>query len=639
MEGIDMGQPPPIRLSIHDEDGGPQLVLQDPELPSRRFHGGLKIATSRELSAPMRRAITIIRQAIGNLQEQDGHVVCGSLSPLACAEWLLTAYWLDEFDPEVVEPMADQLIALQNPSGGWSIAVGGADHISTSILSYLALKLAGTSANDETMTAARRYLIASGGIQCADTRARRYLAIYGQIPFPNCGHDENRYFSHLENRAWRTICQLKAVRQLAPHFGVGELLLCPMEARTPNHWIGRAFRAAHRLLVRYNRRSNRKHPLDENLEMWQWRGILWNAMQEKSQSPTFERCEKTESLHRLSELVRNQPERAAQILSSCQPRKTALALEAIVGSGISSQANAVQRAAKTICAGPVEASHYDAAVMLRSLCHFSSAEQSSDEGVPPELQLLLPGKDAKVDQWDVTDFKERLEDCRKKLRSQLTGSQLRDGSWQRCPYATAYALGALAADGNRLGNKQVDQAIRFLRRVQKSDGSWLPRSQHSGSSDASDCKAGAIATTAEVLLGCGAVGLSGADPALMLAAGWLLAHQQPGGGWGECGMTAQGYLAGEGPSSLFDTAVAVLALSRTGYGHTSAVGLGIDFLMESELFADAVDSVTESDFPVSLESLCMMLRALCEWTKTEDNHSQSKTAGFDAVPAPTLVRW
>ena len=38
MEGIDMGQQPPIRLSIHGEDGGPRLVLQDPELPSRRFH-------------------------------------------------------------------------------------------------------------------------------------------------------------------------------------------------------------------------------------------------------------------------------------------------------------------------------------------------------------------------------------------------------------------------------------------------------------------------------------------------------------------------------------------------------------------------------------------------------------------------
>ncbi|HJN65222.1 MAG TPA: prenyltransferase/squalene oxidase repeat-containing protein [Pirellulales bacterium] len=634
-----MTQQPPIRLSIHDEDRGPRLLLQDPELPSRRFYGGLKMATSRELSAPMRRAITIARQAIGNLQEQDGHVVCKSLSPLACAEWLLAAYWLNAFDREVVEQMADQLIALQNPSGGWSIAVGGADNISTSILIYLALKLAGTSANDETMTAARRYLIASGGIQCADARARRYLALYGQIPFPTCDQDENRHFSHLENRAWKTICQLKATRQLAPHFGVGELLLCPVEVRTPNRWIGRALRATYRLRARYISRSNRDHSSDRNLEMWQWRGILWNAIQEKSQSPTFERCEKTESFHRLIELVRNQPERAAQILSSCQPRKTALALEAIVGAGISSQANALRLAAKAICAGPVEASHYDAAVMLRSLCRFGSAEQSPDEGVPPELQLLLPEKDATIHQWDVTEFKERLEDCRTKLRNQLTDSQLRDGSWQRCPYATAYALGALAADGNRLGNKQIDQAIRFLRRVQKSDGSWLPSSQHFASPDASGCEVGAIATTAEVLLGCDAVGLSGADPALMLAAGWLRAHQQPGGGWGECGMTAQGYLAGEGPSSLFDTAVAVLALSRTGYGNSPAVGLGIDFLLESEFFADAIDSMTESDFSAPLESLCMMLRALCEGTKTEDNHSRSKTAGFDAAPTPTLVRW
>ncbi len=587
----------------------------------------------------MRRAITIIRQAIGNLQEQDGHVICGSLSPLACAEWLLAAYWIDEFDPEVVEQIADQLIALQNASGGWSIAVGGADHISTSILSYLALKLAGTFANDETMTAARRYLKASGGIQYADARACRYLALYGQIPFETCTHDESQYFSQVENQAWKTICQLKAVRQLAPHFGIGELLLSPLEACTPRRWIETAFRTAHRLLVRCISRSNWDCPLDKTSEMWKWRDILWNAMQEKSDRPSLEKYEKTESLHGLLKLVRNQPERAAQILSSCQPRKTALALEAIVGAGISSQANRVQCAAKAICTGPVEASHYDAAIMLRSLCRFSSAEQSSGEGVPPELLLLLPGKDTQVDQWDVAEFKDRLEDCRTKLRNQLTGSQLRDGSWQRCPYATAYALGALAADGNRLGNKQVDQAIRFLRRVQKSDGSWLPSSQYSGSSDAFDCEVGAIATTAEVLLGCGAVSLSGADPAMMLAAGWLLAHQQPGGGWGERGVTTQGYLAGEGPSSIFNTAAAVLALSMAGYGHTSAVGLGIDFLLESEFFNAAVDSMTESDCSVSLESLCMMLRALCEWTKTEDNHSRSRIAGFDAAPTPTLVRW
>ena len=641
-----MAEQPPIRLSIQDEDYGPRLAQQDEELFFERPHHALRVATSRELSAPMRRAITIVRQAIGSLQEQDGHVICGcSLSVQVYVEWLLTAYWLDDFSPDVVDPMANQLVALQNTSGGWPIAVGGADHMGTSLLAYLALKLAGLSADNETMTAARRYLIASGGIHAADARARRYLALYGQIPFSACRLDPVDSFSPVENQAWKVICRLKPVRELAPQFGIGELLLDSVkkgasgnDGRSHRRSLRRAVPTMRQLLGRLLPQANCTEWMGGNAGMLQLRGAFWSAMQEKCQLRLLQGPQKV-ALDRLTQTVRTEPQRAVRLLSSQQPRQTALAAEAIVGAGMSSQTSALRRAAHAICAATRDVSDHDAAVTLRSLCRLERRELLPAEGVPPELQLMLPEVDSAALSWDTTGRQVQIEGCKKKLRNQLIGSQRRDGSWRRCPDATAHALGALAADGIQLGNNRIDQALRYLRAVQQSDGSWLPEF-HFSSADILSGRMlpGAIATTSEVLLGLAAIGLSMTDPAVTMAVHWLRAHQQPGGGWGEYGVKTRGYLAGEGPCRISDTAWAVLALTTSGYDRTQAVQLGVDFLLESEIFAAETESALESNLPVSLENLCLTLRALCEWAKSEDN-DQGTMSDVDERSPPVLVRW
>lgn len=140
------------------------------------------------------------------------------------------------------------------------------------------------------------------------------------------------------------------------------------------------------------------------------------------------------------------------------------------------------------------------------------------------------------------------------------------------PDVTGRVLEALGRLGFRQGNPAVDRAIGFLRVTQEADGSWFGR-----------WGVNYVYGTWQVLAGLARVGVPPDDPAVVAGANWLLAHQQPCGGWGESADSyADPRLRGQGPPTASQTAWAVMGLLAAGLENHPAVARGVRFLIERQ---------------------------------------------------------
>lgn len=179
------------------------------------------------------------------------------------------------------------------------------------------------------------------------------------------------------------------------------------------------------------------------------------------------------------------------------------------------------------------------------------------------------------------------------------------------PDLSARVLEALARLGRRLGDRAVERAVAYLRRTQEADGSWFGR-----------WGVNYIYGTWQAITGLRAVGVAADDPCVVLAARWLLAWQQPCGGWGESPETyAQPHLRGQGQPSASQTAWALLGLIEAGLADHPAVRRGIEYLLRTQA-ADGAwpeDAFTGTGFPrvfylrYHLYPLYFPLMALARW--------------------------
>lgn len=135
---------------------------------------------------------------------------------------------------------------------------------------------------------------------------------------------------------------------------------------------------------------------------------------------------------------------------------------------------------------------------------------------------------------------------------------------------TAHVLEMLAAFGAGPADPYVAGGLAYLGRTQTDRGSWFGR-----------WGVNHIYGTWCVIEALAALRTAGAW--VERAAAWLLAVQNPDGGWGEtCYSYNDESFAGAGRSTASQTAWAALALQKSGLGRHPACGRGLDWLREHE---------------------------------------------------------
>jgi squalene-hopene/tetraprenyl-beta-curcumene cyclase len=114
------------------------------------------------------------------LQHPDGWWV-GELESNASmvAEHLFWLHYLGLRDPDTDRKLANELLARRRDDGTWSNWWEGPADLSTTIESYVALKMAGADAGDET----RAYITHEGGVARCRVFTKCFLALLGQWPW------------------------------------------------------------------------------------------------------------------------------------------------------------------------------------------------------------------------------------------------------------------------------------------------------------------------------------------------------------------------------------------------------------------------------------------------------------------------
>ena len=95
------------------------------------------------------------------------------------AQWMLLLEFLGLRDEETTRQLSNELLARQRPDGLWSIYWEGEPDLPATLESYAALRLAGLSADDPRLAAARRFCDERGGIGGARVFTRMWLALLG----------------------------------------------------------------------------------------------------------------------------------------------------------------------------------------------------------------------------------------------------------------------------------------------------------------------------------------------------------------------------------------------------------------------------------------------------------------------------
>jgi len=155
---------------------------------------------------------------------------------------------------------------------------------------------------------------------------------------------------------------------------------------------------------------------------------------------------------------------------------------------------------------------------------------------------------------------------------------------------SARCVSMMAQLGETADNPAMRTGLDYLRREQAADGSWFGR-----------WGVNYVYGTWSALCALNAAGLDAGDPCVRKAAGWLIAIQNPDGGWGEdCTSYKLDYRGYEpAPSNASQTAWALLGLMAAGEVDHSAVARGMAYLQRTQ---DATglwqqDAYTGGGFP------------------------------------------
>lgn len=546
------------------------------------------------------------------------------------AEDLLLRQFLGIRSEEDTEQTARWIRSQQREDGTWATFYGGPPDLSTTVESYVALRLAGDRTDDPWMAKAREFILAEGGLERTRVFTRIWLALFGEWRWEDLPVMPPELiflppWAPLNVYNWgcwarQTVVPLTIVNAIRPRRALGFAL---DELRTgarptpPEPWTTWAgcFQRLDRALHVYERRPLRalRGLALRRAAEWiiarqeadgSWGGIqppwVYSLIALHLLGYPLDHPVMSAGLRGLERFTIREatPDGVVRRLEACQSPvwDTGLAVTALADAGLPHDHPALTRAAAWLLGEEVRVPG-DWAVRRPGLPPGGWAFEFDNDVYPDtddtaEVILAL----RRVRAGDVPRGADGgIDDAVRRAVHWLLGMQSRDGGWaafdadntkelaRKLPFCdfgevidppsadvTAHVVEALAHEG--LGDSEaVRRGVRWLRAAQERDGSWFGR-----------WGANYIYGTGAVVPALVEAGVPTTDPAVRRAVVWLEAHQNSDGGWGE---DMRSYddpsWAGRGASTASQTAWALLALLAAGERST-AVERGVAWLVKAQ---------------------------------------------------------
>jgi squalene-hopene/tetraprenyl-beta-curcumene cyclase len=537
------------------------------------------------------------------------------------AEDLLLREFLGIREAAATERSARWIRSQQRADGSWATFEGGPGDLSTTVESYVALRLAGDEPHAEHMRRASAFARDAGGLEEARVFTHIWMALFGAWPWEQVPALPAEMMllpswaplNPYDFACWarQTVVALSVVLSYRPQrplpFALDEL-------RGPREWsapqgttrTGRALVVLDKVLHLYQRRPIA--PLRElslrRAERWiadrqeadgSWGGIqppwVYSLIALHLRGYALDHPVMKRGLDGLETFTIE--EDGVRRLEACQSPvwDTALALVALSDAGVPGDDDAVVRAADWLLDEQILA-RGDWAIKRPDLEPGGWAFEFANANYPDiddtaEVVLAL----RTVDHPD----RARLDDAIARGVRWLEGMQSSDGGWGAfdadncravvrdlpfCDFGevidppsadvTAHAVEMLAAVG-RLDDAPGRRGLEWLLAAQEDDGSWFGR-----------WGVNHIYGTGAAVPALIAAGIAPDDQRIRRAVAWLEDGQNEDGGWGEdCRSYDDPAWIGRGESTASQTAWALLALDAAGE-RSVAVERGVQWLVQSQ---------------------------------------------------------
>ena len=523
-----------------------------------------------------------------DLQQPDGHWK-GELETNVTidSEDLFLRHYLGLLDERTTEATARWIRSRQREDGSFATFFGGPPDLSTTVESYVALRLAGDPADADHMARARAVIAELGGLHATRVFTRMWLALLGlwswgsvpPLPPEQMLLPARAPLSIYSFGCWarQTIVALQIATTHRPvrplPFRVDELEL---GTPAPTHPLDRVLHAYARVAIRPLRRLALRRAVKWVIDRqevdgswggiqppWVWSVIALHAHGFPLDHPVIER-----GLAGLDTFTIE--DEAGRRIEACQSPvwDTALALIALLDAGLPPEHEAVRRGAEWLAAREVRIKG-DWAVMRPRLAPGGFPFEYANDNYPDiddSAEIVMALRRAGVGGAEAD-----------RAVAWMLGMQSANGGWaafdvdntstlpNKLPFCdfgevtdppsadvTAHVLEALGHEG-LAGQPAVRRGIEYLVAEQEPDGSWFGRwgANHLYGTGAA----------VPALVACG----HGGHPAIRRAVDWLASVQNEDGGFGE---DLRSYRdpawRGRGASTASQTAWALLALHAAG---------------------------------------------------------------------------
>ena len=585
----------------------------------------------------LERGIGAATRAMLDYQQPDGHWVFELEADCTIpAEYILLRHHLAEPVDTVLEAkIAKYLRRIQGAHGGWPLVAEGAFDMSASVKAYFALKMIGDPIDAPHMVRARDAIRSRGGAINSNVFTRFTLAMFGVLtwrsvpvlpveivllPFWSPFHlNKISYWARTTMVPLMVLAALKPRARNPKGVGIDELFLqdprsIGMTAKAPHQSWGwfllfRSLDAILRTIEPLFPKRLRQHAIDAALAFIEERlngedgmGAIYPPManivmmydalgRDESYPP---RADTRRGIDKL--LVIGEEE------AYCQPCvspvwDTALACHAMLEAGSEQAVSSAKQGMDWLVPKQVLDLKGDWAVKRPDVRPGGWAFQYNNAHYPDldDTAVVVMS----MDRVQRMDGGHSYDTAIARGREWIEGMQSVDGGWgafdvdnleyylNNIPFSdhgalldpptedvTGRCLSMLAQLGETAQkNKQVADAVEYLRRTQHPEGSWYGR-----------WGMNYIYGTWSVLCALNAAGVSHQDAMMRKAAEWLASVQNEDGGWGEDAVSYRLDYRGleRAPSTASQTAWALLAMMAVGEVEHPAVARGVQYLIATQ---------------------------------------------------------